>query len=99
MNNKPRTIKFNVGDEVSYAQGSGMLYGEITKVIDSGESGAVEIQFENGRKEVKPIKDRALNLLRRATGASEEEERNKNRSRLRDYDIENVIRSERRRRW
>jgi hypothetical protein len=97
--NKSRTIKFKVGDEVSYAQGSGMLYGEITRVIDSGESGAVEIQFENGRKEVKPVKDRALNLLRRASGASEEEERNQGRTRLRDFEIENVMRSERRRRW
>ncbi|MEW6127431.1 MAG: hypothetical protein AB1757_10360 [Acidobacteriota bacterium] len=96
---KPSTVKYRIGDEISYAQGSGVLYGEIVRLIGEGESGAVEIQFENGRKEIKPIKDKALHLLRRASGASEEEERNKNRSRLRDYDIDEVIRSERRRRW
>ena len=73
--NKPRTINFKVGDEVSYAMPSGILYGEIVRVIGAGETGAVEIQFEDGRKETKPVKDRALNLLKRASGSSEAEER------------------------
>lgn len=97
--NKARTTKYNVGDEVSYAQGSGMLYGEVIKVIDASESGAVEIEFEDGRKEVKKVRDSALNLLRRATGKSEAEERQGDRQKLRDLELEKVIRSEQRRRW
>ena len=97
--NKDRTVKFNVGDEISYAQPSGMLYGEVIKIIDAGESGAIEIQFEGGRKEVKKIRDSALRLLRRASGKSEEEERHADRQKLRDPELEKVIRSEQRRRW
>ena|SRR5215510_8627212 len=97
--NKPRTINFKVGDEVSYAMPSGMLYGEIVRVIGTGETGAVEIQFEDSRKETKPVKDKALHLLKRASGASEAEERQKDRSRLRDYDIDAVRRSDQRKRW
>ena len=97
--NKPRTTKYNVGDEVSYAQGSGMLYGEVIKIIDAGESGAVEIEFEDGRKEVKKVRDAALSLLRRASGKSEEEERHADRKQLRDLELEKVMRSEQRRRW
>lgn len=97
--NKPRTINFKVGDEVSYAMPSGILYGEIVRVIGAGETGAVEIQFEDGRKETKPVKDRALNLLKRASGSSEAEERQKDRTRLRDYDIDAVRRSDQRKRW
>jgi hypothetical protein len=97
--NKGRTVKFNVGDEISYAQPSGMLYGEVIKIIDAGESGAIEIQFEDGRKEVKKIRDSALSLLRRVSGKSEEEERHADRQKLRDPELEKVIRSEQRRRW
>ncbi|MBI3651537.1 MAG: hypothetical protein HY231_11020 [Acidobacteria bacterium] len=97
--NKSKTTKFNVGDEVSYAQPSGMLYGEVIKIVDASESGAIEIHFEDGRKEVKKVKDSALNLLRRASGKSEEEERHSDRQKLRDLDLEKVIRSEQRRRW
>ncbi len=97
--NKPRTINFKVGDEISYAMPSGILYGEIVRLIGAGESGAVEIQFEDGRKETKPVKDKALNLLKRAAGTSEAEERKGDRSRLRDPDIDDVRRSEQRRRW
>ena len=97
--NKARTTKYNLGDEVSYAQGSGMFYGEVSKIVDASESGAVEIQFEDGRKEVKKVKDSALNLLRRATGKSEEEERHSDHQKLRDLELEKVIRSEQRRRW
>lgn len=97
--NKAKTTKYNVGDEVSYAQGSGILYGEVIKITDASESGAVEIQFEDGRKEVKKVRDSALNLLRRASGRSEEEERHADRQKLRDPELEKVMRSEQRRRW
>ena len=96
--NTPRPITFRVGDEISYAMPSGMLYGEIVRVIGAGESGAVEIQFEDGRKETKPVKDKSLHLLKRASGASEAEERQRDRTRLRDYDIDAVRRSDQRKR-
>lgn len=97
--NKPRTIDYKVGDEISYAQPSGMIYGEVIRVISAGDSGAVEIEFEDGRKEVKKVRDHALNLLRRASGKSEAEERAADRGKLRDYDIEAVRRSDQRKRW
>jgi hypothetical protein len=97
--NKARVTNFRTGDEISYAGGSGMIYGEVTRVIGAGESAAIEIQWEDGRKEIKPVKDRALALLRRASGASEEEERHADRGRLKDPDIESVRRSEQRKRW
>lgn len=96
--NKSQT-DFRPGDEVSYAMPSGMLYGTVTRLLGSGEDAAVEIEYEDGRKEVKKVRDRALNLLRRAGGASEEEERHKDRERLRDPDIERVRRGEQRKRW
>ncbi|MFL6213501.1 MAG: hypothetical protein ACJ74J_06355 [Blastocatellia bacterium] len=96
--NKARVTNFRVGDEISYAGGAGMIYGEVTRVLGSGESAAIEIQWEDGRKEIKPVKDRALALLRRASGASEVEERHADRSRLKDFDIESVRRSDQRKR-
>jgi hypothetical protein len=97
--NKPRVIDYQVGDEISYAQPSGMLYGEVKRVIGAGESGAIEIEFEDGRKEIKKVKDHSLRLLRRASGKSEAEESASERSKLRDYDIEAVRRSDQRKRW
>jgi len=96
--NKGHRTDFKQGDEVSYAMPSGMLYGTVTRVLGAGESAAIEIEFEGGRKEVRKVKDRALNLLRRAGGASEEEERHANRERLRDPDIQRIFRSEQKRR-
>jgi hypothetical protein len=92
--NKGHRTDFNKGDEVSYAMPSGVLYGTVTRVLGSGESAAVEIDFEDGRKEIKKVKDRALSLLRRASGASEEEERHADRERLSDVEIQRIFRSE-----
>src|ERR1041384_4433210 len=72
--NKGHRTDFKKGDEVSYAMPAGMLYGAVTRVLGAGDTAAVEIEFEDGRKEVKKVKDRALSLLRRASGLSEEEE-------------------------
>lgn len=96
MNNKTRLTNYRKGDEVSYAMPSGMLYGTITRMLGEGESSAVEIEFEDGRKEIKKVRDRSLSLLRRASGASEEEERHADRERLHDPDIERIRRSEQR---
>jgi len=96
--NKGHSTTYRVGDEVSFAMPSGVLYGTVTRVLGEGDSGAVEIEFEDGRKEVKKVRERSLSLLRRATGQSEEEERHKDRERLQDYDIERIRRSDQRRR-
>jgi hypothetical protein len=96
--NKPHVTNYKTGDEVSYAMPSGMLYGTVTRLLGAGDSAAIEIEFEGGRKEIKKVKDRALNLLRRASGLSEEEERHPHRERLRDLDIERIRRSDQRRR-
>ena len=97
--NKGRPLNYNEGDEISDAMPSGVLYGTVTRVIGQGDSSAVEIEFEDGRKEIKKTRDRALSLLRRATGKSEEEERHSDRERLRDPEIDRLFRSEQRKRW
>ena len=95
--NKPKNISFGIGDEISYAFGSGIAYGEITRLLEGGA--AVEIQFEDGRREIKKSRDGALRLLRRASGASELEDSRSDRSQLRDFDIDEIRRSDQRRRW
>lgn len=92
--NKGHRTDFKTGDEISYAMPAGMLYGTIKRVLGAGESAAVEVEFEDGRKEIKKIRDRALSLLRRASGASEEEERHADRDPLRDIEIQQIYRSE-----
>ena len=96
--NKGHRTDFKKGDEVSYAMPAGVLYGTITRVLGADDSAAVEIEFEDGRKEIKKVRDRALSLLRRASGVSEEEERHSDRDRLRDTEIQRLIRSEQRKR-
>jgi hypothetical protein len=96
--NKAHPTTYRTGDEVSFAMPSGMLYGTVTRVLGEGDSSAVEIEFEDGRKEIKKVRDRSLNLLRRASGQSEEEERHKDRERLHDPEIERIRRSEQRKR-
>ena len=97
--NKGRPLTYSVGDEISFAMPSGVLYGTVTRILGEGEASAVEIEFEDGRKEIKKVRDRALSLLRRATGKSEEEERHSDRERLRDPEIDRLFRSEQRKRW
>jgi hypothetical protein len=97
--NKQHKTDFKVGDEVSCAMPAGMLYGTVTRLLGAGDSAAIEIEFEDGRKEIKKAKDRSIALLRRATGQSEEEERHSDRGKLRDPDVERVRRSEQRKRW
>ena len=92
-----RTVSFAVGDEVSYAVGKGVGYGEVIRVLEGG--GAIEILFEDGRREIKRSKDRALRLLRRASGHSEEDERHSDRVASRDQEIDEVRRSDVKRRW
>jgi len=93
--NKGHRTDFKKGDEVSYAMPAGVLYGSVVRLLGAD---AVEIEFEDGRKEIKKVKDRALSLLRRASGISEEEERHSDRERLHDPEIQRLFRSEQRKR-
>lgn len=95
--NKPKPINFSIGDEISYAFGSGIAYGEIARLLEGGA--AVEILFEDGRREIKKSRDGALRLVRRSSGASEAEETRSDRGQLRDFGIDEVRRSDQRRRW
>lgn len=92
----PSSTRYQPGDEVAYAMPAGVLYGTVSRTIGDGD--AVEIAFENGRKEIKKTRDRALSLVRRVSGKSEVEERHSDRERLRDPDIERIRRSEQRKR-
>jgi hypothetical protein len=95
--NKSRQTNYNIGDEVSYVFGSGIAYGDVVRILEGGA--AVEIQFEDGRREIKKARDGALRLLRRASGASEIEEQRSDRNRVRDYEIDAVRRSDQKKRW
>ena len=95
--NKSRMTNYGVGDEISYAFGSGIAYGEVARLLEGGA--AIEILFEDGRREIKKSRDGALRLVRRATGASEAEETRSDRSRARDTEIDEVRRSDQRKRW
>jgi hypothetical protein len=96
--NKTRTLDYRTGDEVAFATPSGMLYGTVLRALGAGETGAIEIQFEDGRKEIKKVRDQSLSLLRRRSGTSEEQERRSDANRLKDFDIERIRRSETHRR-
>ena len=94
---KPAGSDYKVGDEISYAAAQGMLYGTVTKLIKDPSSPAIEIEFEDGRKEIKKVRDRAMRMLRRASGKSEVDEKRGDQKKQRDYDIEEVRKSEQRR--
>jgi hypothetical protein len=90
-------FEYRVGDEISFAGANGIFYGTIIKLVPDPISPAVEIEFEDGRREVKKIKDRALRILRRASGKSEMDEKRGPGNKLRDYDIDEVRRGDIRR--
>jgi hypothetical protein len=94
---KNQQTQYNLGDEISYAFGSGLMYGEVVRILEGGA--AVEVMFEDGRREIKKSRDRALHLVRRATGASELDEKHADRRRGADAEIDEVRRSDVRRRW
>ena len=96
--NKGHRTDFKKGDEVSYSMPAGVHYGSVIRVLGTDESAAVEIEFEDGRKEIKKVRDLALSLLKRASGVSEVQERHKDRERLHDTEIERLFRSEQRKR-
>ena len=87
---KPR-LEFQVGEEVMYALASSVRYGTVGRVIGAGNTQMVEVEFEDGKRELKKASDRALRLLRRMAGEEA-------RSHIRDRVGEEVQRSETRRR-
>ncbi|QUV99794.1 hypothetical protein J8C02_10320 [Chloracidobacterium sp. MS 40/45] len=93
-----QNFEYRIGDEVSFAAGHGMQYGEVVRIITPGPDGAIEIQWEDGRREVKKTRDRAIRLLRRASGVSEMDEVRGPRRRRTDDEIAEVRRGDVRRR-
>lgn len=89
---------FGIGDEVAYAMGRGLRYGRVVRNLGTGEQSAVEIEFEDGGRETHKSRDRALSLLRRASGMSAAEEQLQDRRRQDDADAEATRRGEQRRR-
>jgi len=94
---KGGTPSFAAGDDIAYAMGKGMRYGSVIRVIGTGDQAAVEIQFEDGGKEIHRVKDRALSLLRRASGLSERDEELGDRKKAQDFGIKEVMKSDIRR--
>jgi hypothetical protein len=95
---QPSSPRFGVDDEVAYALGRGMRYGRVVRVLGTGDTSTVEIEFEDGGREVHKMRDRALSLLRRATGESARDEELRDRRRVSDPEIERLRKSEQRRR-
>jgi hypothetical protein len=91
--------QYGVGDEIAYAMGRGLRYGRVIRLLGAGDQSAVEIEFEDGGRETHKSRDRALSLIRRASGRSEVDEKLQDRKRLNDPDIEATRRSDQRRRW
>jgi len=75
-----------------------MRYGTVHRIIGTGDQASIEIEFEDGGREVHRMRDRALSLLRRASGASVRDEETADRQRLKDFDVEAVRKSDQRRR-
>lgn len=84
---KAKSRDYKVGDEICYALPAGIRYGTVVRVF--GE--VVEIEFEDGHKEMKKMGDGRLRLVRRAQ--SERDERDRHRQ-----DVRELYRSEVRRR-
>lgn len=58
--------EFRVGDEIMYSSATSIRYGTVVRVLGSaGDSQMLEIEFEDGRKEMKKSRDRSLRLLKR----------------------------------
>jgi hypothetical protein len=84
---KPKPREYKLGDEISYALAAGIRYGAIVRVLGD----VVEIEFEDGKKEMKKVGDGRLRLLRRQQSADDRRDRHRE-------DIRELHRSETRRR-
>ena len=88
---------FGVGDEIAYALASGVRYGHVVRVIGAGDQASIDVEFEDGGREVHRVKDRALSLLRRVSGESAMQEEMRDRKRLHDPDVDAARKSDIRR--
>jgi hypothetical protein len=96
--NDQSRFEYRIGDEISFAMHNGMIYGEVVRIVTPGPDGAVEIAWEDGRREMKKTRDKAIRLLRRRSGVSEfDEQRGPQRKRASDSEISEVRRSDVRR--
>jgi hypothetical protein len=66
---------YALNDEVSCATPHGMLYGTIVRIVSPGSNGAVEVQYEDGRKEIRKVTDHAMRVLKSASQPKREQHR------------------------
>jgi hypothetical protein len=66
---------YELKDEVSCATPHGMIYGTVIRIVSPGGNGAVEIEYEDGRREVRKTSDHAMRVLKRASEPHREQRR------------------------
>jgi hypothetical protein len=76
---------YQLKDEVSCATPHGMLYGTVIRIVSPGSNGAVEIEYEDGRREIRKVTDHAMRVLKSASQPKREQHRE---------DVDDVRRSE-----
>jgi hypothetical protein len=85
--------EFRVGDEIMYSSATSIRYGTIVRLLGgASDNQMIEIEFEDGRKEMKKSRDRSLRLLKRR---QQEPDR---RAEYHDREAQEVRRSEIKRR-
>jgi hypothetical protein len=84
----PQQSLYELKDEVSCATPHGMLYGTVIRIVSPGSNGAVEVEYEDGRREIRKVTDRSMKVLKRANEPQREQRRE---------DVDDVRRSEIRR--
>ena len=84
----PQQAIYELKDEVSCATPHGMLYGTVIRIVSPGSNGAVEVEYEDGRREIRKVTYRSMKLLKRASEPKREQRRE---------DVDDVRRSEIRR--
>jgi len=84
----PQQSLYELKDEVSCATPHGMLYGTVVRIVSPGSNGAVEVEYEDGRREIRKVTDRSMKVLKRANEPQREQRRE---------DVDDVRRSEIRR--
>jgi hypothetical protein len=73
-----------------YASATSIRYGTIVRLLGAGDTQMLEIEFEDGRKEMKKPRDRSLRLLKKRRYEPDRVE-------IHDREAEEVRRSEVRR--
>lgn len=73
-----------------YSSAASIRYGTVVRLLGGGDTQMIEIEFEDGRKEMKKSRDRSLRLLKRR-------QQEPDRRVYHDREAEEVRRSETRR--